>query len=295
MQRTPSFDQIFIPEALWERRREKGFGGCDRANFPQQSSCHRPVQPTGRLDFGELKAMEQVGMAAAAHDVSLWGLFMQAGLIVKLVMIGLVAASVWTWAIVIDKYVSYARARRQFDQFEQVFWSGQSLEELYRTLAERSNTGLAAIFVAAMREWKKSFERGARSPIGLQMRIDRAMDVTMARESEALESRLSSLATIGSAGPFIGLFGTVIGIMTSFQAIAGSNNASLAVVAPGIAEALLATAIGLIAAIPAVIAYNKFSGEAGKLASRMEGFADEFSAILSRQIDEKLQPRQAAQ
>ncbi|MFN3364477.1 protein TolQ [Allorhizobium sp. NPDC080224] len=239
--------------------------------------------------------MEQVGMAAAAHDVSLWGLFMQAGLIVKLVMIGLVAASVWTWAIVIDKYVSYARARRQFDQFEQVFWSGQSLEELYRTLAERSNTGLAAIFVAAMREWKKSFERGARSPIGLQMRIDRAMDVTMARESEALESRLSSLATIGSAGPFIGLFGTVVGIMTSFQAIAGSNNASLAVVAPGIAEALLATAMGLIAAIPAVIAYNKFAGEAGKLGARMEGFADEFSAILSRQIDEKLQPRQAAQ
>lgn len=234
-------------------------------------------------------------MAAATHDVSLWGLFMQAGLIVKLVMIGLMAASVWTWAIVIDKYLSYARARRQFDQFEQVFWSGQSLEELYRTLAERNNTGLAAIFVAAMREWKKSFERGARSPIGLQMRIDRAMDVTMARESEALESRLSSLATIGSAGPFIGLFGTVIGIMTSFQAIAGSNNASLAVVAPGIAEALLATAIGLIAAIPAVIAYNKFSGEAGKLSSRMEGFADEFSAILSRQIDEKLQPRQAAQ
>ncbi|MBC2772338.1 protein TolQ [Rhizobium sp. AQ_MP] len=239
--------------------------------------------------------MEQVGMAAATHDVSLWGLFMQAGLIVKLVMIGLMAASVWTWAIVIDKYLSYARARRQFDQFEQVFWSGQSLEELYRTLAERTNTGLAAIFVAAMREWKKSFERGARSPIGLQMRIDRAMDVTMARESEALESRLSSLATIGSAGPFIGLFGTVIGIMTSFQAIAGSNNASLAVVAPGIAEALLATAIGLIAAIPAVIAYNKFSGEAGKLSARMEGFADEFSAILSRQIDEKLQPRQAAQ
>lgn len=234
-------------------------------------------------------------MAAAAHDVSLWGLFMQAGLIVKLVMIGLLVASVWTWAIVIDKYLSYARARRQFDQFEQVFWSGQSLEELYRTLAERNNTGLAAIFVAAMREWKKSFERGARSPIGLQMRIDRAMDVTMARESEVLESRLSSLATIGSAGPFIGLFGTVVGIMTSFQAIAGSNNASLAVVAPGIAEALLATAIGLIAAIPAVIAYNKFSGEAGKLSARMEGFADEFSAILSRQIDEKLQPRQAAQ
>lgn len=232
---------------------------------------------------------------AAAHDVSLWGLFMQAGLIVKLVMLGLISASVWTWAIVIDKYLSYARARRQFDQFEQVFWSGQSLEELYRTLSERTNTGLAAMFVAAMREWKKSFERGARSPIGLQMRIDRAMDVTLARESETLEARLSSLATIGSAAPFVGLFGTVVGIMTSFQAIAGSNSASLAVVAPGIAEALLATAIGLVAAIPAVIAYNKFAGEAGKLTARMEGFADEFSAILSRQIDEKLQPRQAAQ
>ncbi|WP_454851373.1 protein TolQ [Rhizobium binxianense] len=239
--------------------------------------------------------MEQVGLAAATTDVSLWSLFMQAGLVVKLVMLGLIAASVWTWAIVIDKYLAYGRARRQFDKFEQIFWSGQSLEELYRSLSERSNTGLAAIFVAAMREWKKSFERGARSPIGLQMRIDRAMDVTLARESEYLGARLGSLATIGSAGPFIGLFGTVVGIMTSFQAIAGSKSTNLAVVAPGIAEALLATAIGLVAAIPAVIAYNKFSADAGKLSARMEGFADEFSAILSRQIDEKLQPRQAAQ
>ena len=239
--------------------------------------------------------MEQVGLAAATTDVSLWSLFMQAGIVVKLVMLGLIAASVWTWAIVIDKYLAYGRARRQFDKFEQVFWSGQSLEELYRTLSERNNTGLAAIFVAAMREWKKSFERGARSPIGLQMRIDRAMDVTLARESEHLIARLGSLATIGSAGPFIGLFGTVVGIMTSFQAIAGSKSTNLAVVAPGIAEALLATAIGLLAAIPAVIAYNKFSADAGKLSGRMEGFADEFSAILSRQIDEKLQPRQAAQ
>lgn len=239
--------------------------------------------------------METMELAAATTDVSLWALFMQAGFIVKLVMLGLLGASVWTWAIVIDKYVNYGRARRQFDQFEQVFWSGQSLEELYRTLSERPNGGLAAMFVAAMREWKKSFERGARSPIGLQMRIDRAMDVTLARESETLEARLSSLATIGSAAPFVGLFGTVVGIMTSFQAIAGSKSTNLAVVAPGIAEALLATAIGLVAAIPAVIAYNKFSGDAGKLTARMEGFADEFSAILSRQIDEKLQPRAAAQ
>ncbi len=239
--------------------------------------------------------METSALAAATTDVSLWSLFMQAGFIVKLVMVGLLGASVWTWAIVIDKSVNYGKARRQFDQFEQVFWSGQSLEELYRSLSERPTGGLSAMFVAAMREWKKSFERGARSPIGLQMRIDRAMDVTLARESEALEARLSSLATIGSAAPFVGLFGTVVGIMTSFQAIAGSKSTNLAVVAPGIAEALLATAIGLVAAIPAVIAYNKFSGDAGKLTARMEGFADEFSAILSRQIDEKLAPRAAAQ
>jgi biopolymer transport protein TolQ len=238
--------------------------------------------------------MEQVGLAATS-DVTLWSLFMQAGFVVKLVMLGLIGASVWTWAIVVDKSLNYGRVRRQLDNFEQVFWSGQSLEELYRTLSDR-NTGMGAIFVSAMREWKKSFERGARSPIGLQMRIDRAMDVTLARESETLEARLGSLATIGSAAPFIGLFGTVVGIMTSFQAIAGSKSTNLAVVAPGIAEALLATAIGLLAAIPAVVAYNKFTADAGKLTARMEAFADEFSAILSRQIDEKLQPsRQAAQ
>ncbi|MCY6379311.1 protein TolQ [Hoeflea prorocentri] len=238
--------------------------------------------------------MEQVGLAATS-EVTLWALFVEAGFVVKLVMIGLVAASIWTWAIIIDKSVNYARARRQFDRFEQVFWSGQSLEDLYQMLTDRNTSGMSSIFVAAMGEWKKSFERGARSPMGLQMRIDKSMDVTLARESEKLEARLGSLASIGSAAPFIGLFGTVVGIMTSFQAIAGSKSTNLAVVAPGIAEALLATAMGLLAAIPAVIAYNKFSSDAGKLTGRMEGFADEFSGILSRQIDEKLQQRQAAE
>lgn len=238
--------------------------------------------------------MEQVGLAATS-EVTLLSLFLQAGIVVKIVMLGLVAASVWTWAIIVDKYVAYSRVRRQLDQFEQVFWSGQSLEDLYRTLSDRKATGMGAIFVAAMKEWKKSFERGAKSPIGLQMRIDKAMDVTLSRETEALEGRLGYLATIGSSAPFIGLFGTVVGIMTSFQAIAGSKSTNLAVVAPGIAEALLATAIGLLAAIPAVIAYNKFSADAGKITSRLEGFADEFSGILSRQIDERLQPRQAAE
>jgi biopolymer transport protein TolQ len=177
--------------------------------------------------------MENIALADPAAHLSIWALFMQAGWVVKLVMIGLLCASIWTWAIIIDKLVAYGRMRLALNRFEQVFWSGQSLEDLYRTLADRKTTGMGAIFVAAMREWKKSF-------------------------------------------------------MTSFQAIAASKNTSLSVVAPGIAEALLATAIGLLAAIPAVIAYNKLSSDANKIGMRMEGFADEFSAILSRQIDEKV-------
>ncbi|ESW81898.1 MULTISPECIES: protein TolQ [unclassified Mesorhizobium] len=232
--------------------------------------------------------MENIALAEPGAHLSIWALFMQAGWVVKLVMIGLLGASIWTWAIIVDKLVAYARMRLALNRFEQVFWSGQSLEELYRTLADRKTTGMSAIFVAAMREWKKSFEKGAKSPLGLQTRIDKAMDLALTREMEKLEGRLGFLATTGSAAPFIGLFGTVIGIMTSFQAIAASKNTSLSVVAPGIAEALLATAIGLLAAIPAVIAYNKLSSDASKIAVRMEGFADEFSAILSRQIDEKV-------
>ncbi|GGA61627.1 Tol-Pal system subunit TolQ [Nitratireductor aestuarii] len=239
--------------------------------------------------------MESVALTAPGGDLSIWALFWQAGWVVKLVMLGLLAASIWTWAIIVDKLISFARMRAALDRFEQVFWSGQSLEELYRSLSERKTTGMGAIFVAAMREWKKSFEKGARSPLGLQMRIDKAMDLALSREVERLEGRLGFLASVGSAGPFIGLFGTVIGIMTSFQAIAGSKSTNLAVVAPGIAEALLATAIGLLAAIPAVIAYNKLSSDANNIASRMEGFADEFSAILSRQIDEKVASKSRAE
>ena len=222
-----------------------------------------------------------------ASNLSLWSLFINADLIVKLVMIGLIVASVWVWAIAIDKMLLYARMRRAMDSFEKAFWSGQSLEELYRSLSARPTHSMAALFVAAMREWKRSLESQARSFAGLQMRIEKVMDVTIAREVERLERRLLVLATVGSAGPFVGLLGTVWGIMTSFRAIAGQQSTSLAVVAPGIAEALFATAIGLIAAIPATIFYNKFSSEVNKQAQRLEGFADEFSAILSRQIDER--------
>ncbi len=235
--------------------------------------------------------MENLPLAEPGVQLSVWALFAQAGWVVKLVMIGLLCASIWTWAIVVDKLIAYARMRSSLNRFEQTFWSGQSLEELYKALSERKTSGMGSIFVAAMREWKKSFEKGAKSPLGLQTRIDKAMDLALTREMERLEGRLGFLATIGSAAPFIGLFGTVVGIMTSFQAIAGSKSTNLAVVAPGIAEALLATAIGLLAAIPAVIAYNKLSSDAGKIGMRMEGFADEFSAILSRQIDEKVAPK----
>jgi biopolymer transport protein TolQ len=220
-------------------------------------------------------------------DLSLFTLFWHASWIVKAVMIGLLIASIWVWAIAIDKTVLFARSRRGMDAFEQAFWSGQSLDELYRTLSSRPTHSMAALFVAAMREWKRSFEGGARSFAGLQMRIEKVMEVTIAREVERLERRLLVLATVGSAGPFVGLFGTVWGIMTSFQSIAASKNTSLAVVAPGIAEALFATAIGLVAAIPATIFYNKFASEVNKQAQRLEGFADEFAAILSRQIDER--------
>lgn len=231
--------------------------------------------------------MEQLALAAPAHDVSILGLFLQAGWIVKTVMIGLLAASVWTWAIVLDKMIAFRRMRSQLNRFEENFWSGQSLEELYSTLSDRKTSGMGSLFVAAMREWKKSFERGARSPISLQSRIDRAMDVALVREMDKLEARLGFLASVGSVAVYVGLFGTVIGIMTSFQAIAGSDSTNLAVVAPGIAEALLATAIGLLAAIPALLAYNKLTTDANKIGSRLEAFADEFSGILSRQIDER--------
>jgi biopolymer transport protein TolQ len=223
----------------------------------------------------------------SAAPLSIWDLFTNADLVVKGVMIGLLIASVAVWAIAIDKVLLYGRARRSMQGFEQAFWSGQSLDELYRSLSSRPTHSMAALFVAAMREWKRSLEGPPRSFAGLQMRIEKVMDVTIQREIARLERNLLVLATVGSAGPFVGLFGTVWGIMTSFRAIAGQQTTSLAVVAPGIAEALFATAIGLVAAIPATIFYNKFVSDVNRQAQRLEGFADEFAAILSRQIDER--------
>jgi biopolymer transport protein TolQ len=220
-----------------------------------------------------------------SSDLSLFTLFWHAHWIVKAVMIGLLICSVWVWAIAIDKTVLYTRTKRGMDRFEQAFWSGESLEELYRSLSARPNHSMAALFVAAMREWKRSFEGSARSFAGLQMRIEKVMEVTIAREVERLERRLLVLATVGSAGPFIGLFGTVWGIMNSFIGISKAQTTNLAVVAPGIAEALLATAIGLVAAIPAVIIYNHFARVTKgylELVNRASGAA---ARLLSRDLD----------
>ena len=232
-----------------------------------------------------MEAMDAAGTVAPHADLSIWALFWQADLIVKSVMVGLLAASVWCWAIIVDKSMLFTRVKMEMNRFERVFWSGQSLEELYQQMSERPSPGLGNIFVAAMKEWKRSHEQNASSFIGVQTRLEKVLDVAIARESETLEKRLSFLATIGSAAPFIGLFGTVWGIMNAFTAIAAASSTNLSVVAGPIAEALFATAIGLAAAIPAVIAYNKLSSDANKMVGRLEGFADEFSTILSRQLE----------
>jgi biopolymer transport protein TolQ len=233
-------------------------------------------------------------LAPAAHDLSLWALFMMADWVVKAVMIGLLIASVWVWAVVFEKLTTLRRIRREADAFEDRFWSGGSLEELHTEQGENPSHPVAAVFGAGMREWKRSAGRGLGSELavtGMKERVERAMAVSIGREMERLERWMVFLATVGSAAPFVGLFGTVWGIMNSFQAIAGMQNTSLAVVAPGIAEALFATAIGLIAAIPATIAYNKLSSDFGRFAGRLEGFATEFSAILSRQSEAAAEPQ----
>lgn len=223
-------------------------------------------------------------LGQAAHDLSLWGLFLQADWVVKAVMIGLLVASIWVWAIVFDKVTGIRRANRAADAFEDRFWSGGSLDDLYAREGEDPAHPLAAVFGAAMREWRRSAGNGALLG-GAKERVERAMGVTIGREMERLERWMVFLASVGSVAPFIGLFGTVWGIMNSFTAIAGMQNTNLAVVAPGIAEALFATAIGLVAAIPAVLAYNKLNTDLARFAGRLESFATEFAAILSRQTE----------
>jgi biopolymer transport protein TolQ len=240
----------------------------------------------------EQNIVDSVALAGSMEfsDLTIWGLFMRAHWIVKAVMIMLFFASVWTWAIILDKSWRLRRLETRALKFEDAFWSGGSLDDLYERVGQRPSDPMTAVFSSAMREWRRSAARGlvqqAAARAGLQARIDRVMQVTLGREMDRLERYMIFLASVGSTAPFIGLFGTVWGIMTSFQAIAVTKQTSLAVVAPGIAEALFATALGLVAAIPAVIAYNKISNDLGRYGGRLEAFAVEFSAILSRQLEE---------
>jgi len=232
-----------------------------------------------------------LGERGSSGDMSIWGLVAQADLVVQIVMVALALSSIWCWAIIFDKVRYFRRLRQQAEQFEEAFWSGGSLEELYERLGNTPEHPLAALFVVAMREWTHAAKRGfthqgETARANLQGRIDRVINVTLAREMESLERHMGFLATVGSTAPFVGLFGTVWGIMNSFQAIAVTKNTSLAVVAPGIAEALFATALGLVAAIPAVVAYNKLSNDLGRYAGRLESFAGEFTTLLSRKLGE---------
>ena len=223
--------------------------------------------------------------AAPEIDFSLLALVARATLTVQLVMIGLTVMSVWSWAIIIQKHVLFRQSRREADIFDRAFWSGKPLDELFEKIGAEPDGASQKIFASGMLEWRRSHRSDGGLIAGAQARIDRAMDVAMSRESERLNKGLSFLATTGSTAPFIGLFGTIWGIKHAFEQIAVSQNTSLAVVAPGIAEALLATGIGLLAAIPAVVFYNKLNSDSDQIVGGYESFADEFATILSRQLD----------
>lgn len=226
---------------------------------------------------------------SVTHDMSIFGLFAHADLVGKSVILMLVFASVWCWAIIFDKIRVMKATKRRADKFEEAFWSGEPLDKLYERVRQSRPDPILKTFLSGMEEWRQGMadtKSNGSDGLGtnLQQRIERSMSVTIGREMDKLERNMTFLANVGSAAPFVGLFGTVWGIMRSFTAIAGAKNASLAVVAPGIAEALFATAIGLAAAIPAVIAYNKFSSDLNRYNERLENFAVEFSAILGRHL-----------
>ncbi len=223
--------------------------------------------------------------AASEVDFSVWALFIRATFTVKIVMLILVGSSIWSWAIIVQKLINYRQAKKDSDMFDRAFWSGEQLDKLYERTGKEPTGGSERIFSAAMSEWQRSTKQDGDLIAGVQQRIDRSMDVAIARESEQLNQGLTFLATVGAIAPFVGLFGTVWGIKNAFEEIAIQQNTNLAVVAPGIAEALVATALGLLAAIPAVVMYNKLSGDADKLIGDYDSFADEFATILSRQLD----------
>ena len=230
--------------------------------------------------------METETLAMAQEiDFSFLALFMRATFTVKLVMILLIAASFWSWSIIITKILAYRKTRAEAEVFDRAFWSGEPLDELFDKIGAAPDGPAEKVFAAGMMEWRRSHREDGGLIAGAQARIDRSMDVAIAKESEKLNNGLSFIATVGSTAPFVGLFGTVWGIMNAFIEIAQQQSTNLAVVAPGIAEALLATGLGLLAAIPAVVFYNKLSADSDRIVSGYEAFADEFATILSRQLD----------
>ncbi len=225
---------------------------------------------------------------AARTTLSLWGMFEHSDIFMKLLMIAMVLASIWSWAIIFNKIKTFRYVKEQSKKFEDKFWSGQSLDGLYEKIKSRPLSPIEAIFASAMKEWKRSASRKElkNKGVNVQERIDKVMQITIDREAENLETHMIFLASTGSVSPLLGLFGTVWGIMDSFHSIGLTQNTNIAAVAPGVAEALLTTAIGLIAAIPALIAYNKFSNDIDRMTNRMETFSGELSAIISRQIEQ---------
>jgi biopolymer transport protein TolQ len=211
-------------------------------------------------------------------------LFLQADLVVRIVMGGLLLASIWTWAIIVSFALRLGKTRRETERFERAFWKADDVDAFHRQEAE-SEQPIAKVFSAGVAEWRRSTATGTVDRDGTRERLATAMGASVASEVDKLSDRLNILATVGSVAPFVGLFGTVWGIMSSFTHIAQAQNTSLAVVAPGIAEALFATAIGLFAAIPAVIAYNRFSHGINRIEARLNRFADGFHATLSRQLE----------
>ena len=228
--------------------------------------------------------------ALTPESFDLISIFLRADWVVKLVMTGLAAASLWSWTIILDKLFRFSRLNREANRFEDAVASGRSLEEVAADAGEQPTHALPRMLQAALKEWRDGRARGGATEgqlAFLVQRIDRTLDTIIARESARVETGLGSLAIVATASPFVGLFGTVWGIMQSFQAIAIQKNTSLAIVAPSIAEALFATAIGLVAAIPAYIFYNAFSTAAGSYAGRLEGFADDLSTAIQRRLSER--------
>ncbi len=230
-------------------------------------------------------------IAAESVDFSMLSLFLRADFVVKSVIIILILASLYSWTIIVAKLIRIRQLKNQEKEFEEIFWSGNSFEDLYETLNFNKQDPKSKIFCAAIAEWRKSkydtLEDSSSNINSLKDRMQRSMIVTFNKESEIVEKNLTFLATAGSTAPFVGLFGTVWGIMNSFKSIAVAQNTNLSVVAPGIAEALFATALGLFVAIPAVVAYNKISSDLSKYFISLETFMDEFTTIFFRQLEKK--------